>query len=130
MKCDPNRMHAFPPVSELQFLVGKELGQIALDPNSVQFRWSEGGRITVQWGFEHVDEDGATHSYDCTSWSGPPLLLHRLIQKKISAIEALPLCLTLTFEGGQLLRLKSEHCPYECGIIQFTDHLGDGWIVY
>lgn len=123
-------MHAFPDASELQFLVGKELGQIALDPNSVQFRWSEGGQITVNDKLEHVDENGVVHTYDCASFTGPPLLLHRLIMKKVVMIEVQPLRLTLSFEGGQRLRLGTEEGPWECGLIALTDNLADGWIVY
>lgn len=123
-------MHPFPQASELQFLVGRELSQIALDPNSVQFRWSQGGQITVNDKLEHVDEDGVVHVYDCAAYTGPPLLLHRLLMKKIVMIEAQPLCLTLVFEGGQRLRLGSEEGPWECGLISVTDDLADGWIVY
>jgi len=123
-------MRPFPPSSELQFLVGQELQQVALDPHSVQFRWSSGGQITVQYDFEHVDEDGHKHTYDCAAFTGPPLLLHRLIQKKVVKLEVDALCLTLVFEGGQVLRLRSEQGPYECGLIQFTDNLEDGFVVY
>jgi hypothetical protein len=123
-------MHEFPPLSELQFLIGKELGQVALDPHSVQFRWSEGGQITVQHDFEHVDEEGRTHVYGCTAHVGPPLLLHRLIQKKVLLVEVQPLCLTLTFEGGQILRLRSEKGPWECGLIKLADDLAGDYIVY
>jgi hypothetical protein len=123
-------MHPFPEASELQFLVGKELCQVALDPNSVQFRWSGGGQITVNDKLEHVDENGVVHPYDCAAFTGPPLMLHRLILKKIVMIEVQPLCLTLGFEGGQRLRLGSEEGPWECGLIALTDDLVDGWIVY
>ena len=123
-------MHPFPSLAELQFLVGRELGQIALDPNSVQLRWSEGGQITVTGELEHLDECGATHSYDCAAFTGPPLLLHRLIMKKVAMVDVEPLCLTLVFEGGQQLRLMSEEGPWECGVIQFTNDLVDGYIVY
>ena len=123
-------MHPFPQSSELQFLVGKELRQIALDPHSVQFRWAEGGQITVTGKIEHVDESGNTRSYDCTAYTGPPLLLHRLILKKIVMLEVQPLCLTLGFEGGQQVRLLSEEGPWECGVIWIGDSIDDGWIVY
>jgi len=123
-------MHPFPPSSELQFLIGKELAQVVLDPHSVQFRWLDGGQITAQHDFDHVDEDGRVHRYDCRAFAGPPLLLHRLIQKKILMLEAAPFCLTLMFEGGQILRLRSEEGPYECGLIQVADDLAAGYIVY
>ena len=123
-------MRRFPVASDLAFLIGKELTQIALDPNSVQFRWWGGGQITAQHDFEHVDEDRHTHRYECAAFNGPPLLLHRLIQKKVVMLEADARCLTLGFEGGQLLRLYAEEGRGECGLIQYTDNLADGWIVY
>jgi hypothetical protein len=123
-------MHPFPQSSELQFLVGRELCQIALDPHSVQFRWAEGGQITVTGDMEHIDESGATHAYDSTAFTGPPLLLHRLLQKKVVMLEVQPLRLTLGFEGGQQLRLLSEEGPWECGVIQIGESPKDGWIVY
>jgi hypothetical protein len=123
-------MHTFPPSSKLQFLIGKELAQISLDPNSVQFRWSESGQITAQFDFEHIDGERNAHRYDCTAFNGPPLLLHRLIGRKVQAVEVEELCLTLVFDDGQLLRLWSEEGPYECGLIQFTNNLADGCIVY
>ncbi len=123
-------MHKFPQSPELQFLVGRELAQIAFDPNSVQFRWSQGGQITVHGDLEHVDEDRVVHFYNCAAHTGPPLLLHRLLMKKIVMIEVQPMCLTLGFEGGQQLRLRSEEGPWECGLISLTDDRADGWIVY
>lgn len=123
-------MHLFPQSHELQFLVGSELAQIALDPNSVQFRWSQGGQITVTGDLEHVDEDRIVHLYDCAAHTGPPLLLHRLLMKKIVMIEVQPLCLTLGFEGGQQLRLRSEEGPWECGLISLSDDPADGRIAF
>jgi hypothetical protein len=123
-------MHPFPTASELQFLVGKELSHIALAAHSVHLHWWNGGVINVTGDIEHVDETGAVHLFDSTAHTGPPLLLHRLIQKKVVMLDVQPLCLTLAFEGGQQLRLRSEEGPYECGVIQFTDDPQDGWIVY
>jgi hypothetical protein len=123
-------MHPFPPMSELQFLIGKEVSEIAFGAYCVQIRWSDGGHISVEGGMEHIDDDGRTHIYDCVAYSGPPLALHRLLMKKTIMLDVLPLWLTLIFEDGQKLRLKSEEGPYECGLIQFTDSLGEGYIVY
>lgn len=123
-------MSPFPAPSELQFLIGNQLSQIALDPHSVQFRWRDGGQITSQYDFDHIDEAGQAHHYDCTAYTGPPLLLHRLIQKKVVTLESEAFCLALVFEGGQILRFRSEVSPYECGVIQFTDNLAAGYIVY
>jgi hypothetical protein len=111
----------FPPTSELQFLVGREFGQVCLDPFSIQFRFADGGQITVEHRIEHI-QNGSVHSYDCQSQDGPPLYLHRLLQQPIISVEAEPLRLTLTFEDGAALRIHSEIGPYECGQIYPTEN--------
>jgi hypothetical protein len=120
----------FPPPSELQFLVGKELSEVALAAHSVHFRWWGGGQISVNGDIEHVDQNGTVHEYDGTAYAGPPLLLHRLIQKRVVMLEVQPTRLALGFEGGQQLRLLAEGGRGECGVIQFTDKLEDGYLVY
>lgn len=122
-------VHPFPPSSELQFLVGKEIGQIALDPWSLQFRFADGGRITVESKIEHIDEEGVPHRYDCQERTGSPLYLHRLLQQPIAAVMAEPLCLTLTLGSGALLRIYSDDGPYECGQI-FRSDAQDDLIVF
>jgi hypothetical protein len=121
-------MHPIPAASELQALIGREIAQIALDPHSVQFRWDEGGFIRSEFDIEHIDEEGISWRYDCTAHSGPPLKLHRLLQKKVESLEVDELCLTLLFEGGAKLRLFTEIGPYECGLIQLTEDAG--YLVY
>lgn len=122
-------MHPFPPAAELQFIVGREFGQIVLDPNGVQFRWVEGGQITAQHIVDHLDEHGVTHIYDCSAFTGPPLMLHRLLMKKIMMLNRQDFCLTLMFEGGQRLKLFSEDGPYECGIVMLGDDFDqDFWV--
>lgn len=123
-------MPLFPSAAELQFLVGKEVGQICLDPNSVQFIFWNGGRISVDYDFTHVADDGKSYDYDCAAFTGPPLLLHRLIAKTIALFEVESLRLTLAFNDGQKLILHSEDGPYECGQIWLTDNIAEGWIVY
>ena len=80
------------------------MGQIALDPYSVQFHWEEGGFIRSEFDIEHVDEEGNSWRYDCVAHSGPPLKLHRLLQKKVESIDVEELCLTLSFDSGAKLR--------------------------
>jgi len=106
------------------------LAEVAIGSQQVRCCWWEGGQISVQGNLEHVDESGRVHSYDGAAYSGPPLLLHRLIQKRVVMLEVQPMRLTLGFEGGQQLRLLAEAGRGECGVIQFTDKLEDGWIVY
>jgi hypothetical protein len=114
--CDRPKMNLFPPAASLQFLVGEVIGQICLDPNSLQFRFEDGGQITVEDRIEHVDGSGAVHAYECGQRDGP-IFLHQLVQTRIDKVEVDGLCLSLGFDGGAVLRIFSELCPYECGQI-------------
>lgn len=110
-------MHPFPHASELNFLVGEEIGQISLDPWSLQFRFVSGAHITVEGRIEHIDETGRSHHHDCQVRAGEALYLHQLLQQSISAVEVEPLCLSLKFTSGSILRIFSELSQYECGQI-------------
>ena len=123
-------MRAFPTPSELEFLVGKEIGQICLDPNSVQLLFWNGGRIHIDHDFEHIADDGRSYRYDCAAHSGPPLLLHHLIAKNIVSLDVARLSLSLNLNDGQKLILYSEEGPYECGQIWSGDEPADGYIIY
>ena len=122
-------MHPFPPSDDLQFLVGGTIEQIALDPWSLQFRFADAGQITVEGRIEHVDTGGLTHSHDCQERTGEALYLHQLLQHSITAVETEPLCLSLTFASGAILRIFTELGGFECGQINFLgkDH---GYIVF
>ena len=122
-------MHQFPPSADLQFLLGETLGQIALDPWSLQFRFADGGQITVEGRIEHVDAGGLTHSHDCQKRTGEALYLHQLLQHSITAVDAEPLCLSLTFANGAILRIFTELGGLECGQIIFLGR-GHGYFVF
>jgi hypothetical protein len=122
-------MHQFPSSADLQFLLGETLGQIALDPWSLQFRFADGGQITVVGRIEHVDAGGLTHSHDCQERTGAALYLHQLLQHPITAVDAEPLCLSLTFANGAILRIFTELGGFECGQIIFLGR-GHGYIVF
>jgi hypothetical protein len=55
-------MYPFPPSDDLRFLVGETIGQIALDPWSLQFRFADGGQITVEHIRMTVKNQLAKHS--------------------------------------------------------------------
>jgi hypothetical protein len=120
-------MYPFPSSEDLQFLVGETIGQIALDPWSLQFRFADGGQITVEGRIEHVDAGGLTHSHDCQKRTGEALYLHQLLQHSITAVETEPHRLSLTFASGAILRIYTELGGLECGQISF---LGSGYIVF
>jgi hypothetical protein len=79
----------------MQFLIGKEVGQICLDPWSVQVRFLDGGQITIQSQFEHVDALRRSHIHQ----SGDerdigPVYMSDLIQERVTDLEAEPYRLT------------------------------------
>lgn len=114
-------MRSFPPAADLHFLIGKQLGQVCLDPQSVQLHFWNGGGIHIEHDIEHVAKDGEAYRYDCKAHTGPPLLLHRLIARTIASIDVEPLRLTLHFDDTQRLILHTEESPYECGHIRSAD---------
>jgi hypothetical protein len=122
-------MYEFPRSADLQFLLGETLGQIALDPWSLQFRFADGGQITVEGRIEHVDVRGSTHSDDCQKRTGEALYLHQLLEHSITAVDAEPLCLSLTFANRAILRNFTEFGGLECGQIIFPSR-GHGYFVF
>ncbi|HEX3699242.1 MAG TPA: DUF6188 family protein [Phenylobacterium sp.] len=111
-------MHPFPPTTELQFLAGLEIGQICLDPWSTQIRFSDGGQITIEGPFEHVDAEGQPHLHQAgDDQDRGPVFLRDLIQQRITVVESEPARLTLSFANGARLRISSEAIPYESGQI-------------
>ena len=111
-------MHQFPSSRDLQFLVGAALEQVCLDPWSTQFHFAGGMRLTVEGSFEYYDAAGVQHVHQ----SGDerdlgPVHLRTLLSQRITAAEADPLCLALTFGDGTTLRIHSDEGPWECGQI-------------
>jgi hypothetical protein len=123
-------MYPFPPNGDLQFLIGLEIQQIALDPLSLQFRFLTGGQILVEGQFEHIDQDGHSHLYDCGSLAGRPIYLHELLEVPIVTFSREAFCLSLTFTTGAILRIFSNSGPYECGSISPPDGTERGPIVF
>lgn len=123
-------MHAFPPAEALGFLVGLQFAQITLDPWSLQFRFEDGGQISVQGKIEHIDEGGAVHPHDCEDHQGNALYLHQLLQQPVCAVDVDPDCLTLAFANGAKLRIFTDLGPYECGQIWPPSVTGVGLIVF
>ncbi|MBL9071208.1 MAG: hypothetical protein JNM03_14595 [Sphingopyxis sp.] len=107
-------MHATPSEAHLYPLIGEELQQICLDPFGVQFKFDRWG-LSVEFSIEHIDADGGRYLYNCNAKSGPPLVIHRLLQKSVSAVEREDLAFTLCFEDDSRLIVHTELGPYECG---------------
>lgn len=111
-------MRAFPSAAELQFLVGLEVGQICLDPWSTQLLFADGGKITIEGPFEHLDSHGRIHRHQATEERDcGPVFFRDLIQEQVTLLEREPLCLTLVFGNGATLRIMSEEIPFESGQI-------------
>ncbi|MFO0530372.1 hypothetical protein [Brevundimonas sp.] len=122
-------MHPFPPASELQFLIGLEVGQICLDPWSTQFRFSEGGQITIEGPFEYLDAVGKAHVHQAADdQDRGPVHFRDLIQRRITSVEVEPLRLMLGFENGAQLSIVSEIGRYENG--QISPPSGHALIVF
>jgi hypothetical protein len=123
-------MHHFPPATELQFLIGDEISQIRLDPYDIQFLFSSGASMTVERRIEHIDVGGVLHSHACMGSTREALYLQHLLQQPVSAVDAEPLCLTLTFKTGTILRVFTETGTYECGQIYPSKENGNGFLVF
>ena len=113
-------MHRLPDASKLQFLVGNELEQVCLGYWQVQFNFDK-ARISAEGDLEHVDQSGTVHRHNTDESHLAPIFLHHLLGQKVRAIEVQPLCLTLAFTKGDLLRIFSDEGPYECGQIYDED---------
>jgi hypothetical protein len=116
---DHRRMHPIPPVAEMQFLVGLEVGQICLDPWGTQLRFEGGGRISIYGAFEHIDVSGSSHSHQIREEQDrAPVFLRDLMQQSIVSVDATETLLTLSFANGARVRIQSEVGPYETAVIE------------
>lgn len=109
-------MYPFPPASELQFLVGKQLELISLGVFGFHFIFDKGS-INVEDDLEHIDSEGVVRRHNTDADRSSPIYVHNLIGQKITLIFVEPFCLSLTFDQGDLLRIYSNVGPYECGQI-------------
>jgi hypothetical protein len=114
----------FPPIQELQYLVGTELTQVIVDPFQVRFLLVNNlsaTTLTSGYAFEFADCNGRSESYrpceKCSDFS--PIQFHQLLNDKVSAVDlsADGLRLTLAFELGTRLTILSVLDGYEAGTI-------------
>jgi len=115
VRCYLGAMQPFPPVAELQDFVGDAIAQVWLDPHGVQFVFESMRRLVAEQRIEHSEPDGRIWAYDCEAGAGPPLILHRLLYRRIVGVEREELRLTFRFEDGSTLAILSELGPYESG---------------
>jgi len=114
-------MHPFPPAEELQCFVGDAITQVSLEPYAIQFSFESMRRLVAEQGIEHVEPDGTLWRYDCQAAEGPPLILHRLLYRRIVAVDRADLRLTFRIDDGSALSVFSELGPYESGHIEASE---------
>jgi hypothetical protein len=114
-------VHPFPPVETLQPFVGDAVVQVWLDPWGVRLLFESKSNIYVQGDLEQVEADGTLWAYDCKAEGGPPVVLHRLLYKRIVGTEREDFRFTLHMEGGASLAILTDEGPYECGHIFIAD---------
>jgi hypothetical protein len=109
-------MFPFPPVTDLQFLVGKQLDDICLKP--FQFHFAFGTtKIDVGSALEHIDKQGIARRHNTDADKLAPLYIHHLLGQIIRLVLVEDFRLTLAFDQGDLLRIYSNNELYECGEI-------------
>lgn len=111
-------MHPFPPAEALQCFVGDAIAHVSLDPYAVQFGFESGRRIVAEHRIEHAESDGTRWGYDCQAEEGSPLILHRVVYRRIVEVERDDLRLTFRMEDGSALSVLAELGPYESGHIE------------
>lgn len=111
-------MYPFPPDEQLRIFAGDAIAQISLDPHGVQLNFDGGRHVVAYHRIEHFEPNGTIWGYDCEAAEGPPLLLHRLLCRRVITVEREEFRFTLRFEDGSALAVLSELGPFECGHIQ------------
>jgi hypothetical protein len=120
-------MHPFPPAATLQCFVGDAIAQVWLDPYGVQFKFESRRWLAAELRIEQFEPDGTVWGYNCEAADGPPLILHRLLYRRIVAVEREDLRLTFRIEDGSALAILSDLGSYESGQIEAPE---TGYIVF
>ena len=110
-------MHPLPPAAEFQSFVGDAMAQVFLDPFGLHFTFESMRWLAAYHRIEHIEADGSVWAYDCEAAEGPPLVLHRLLYRRIEAVEWEDLAVTFRMEGGSALKVLSELGPFESGLL-------------
>ena len=110
-------MMPFPPVSELPTFTGGEIAQVWLDPWGLRFLFDSEVQLYIEYRMEHIEADGTAWLYDAQAETKSPLVLHRLLYKKIISFSRDDLCLIFGFENGDRLSVYSDTGQYESGNI-------------
>ncbi len=76
-------MMPFPSFPELPAFTGDEIAQIWLDPWGLRFLFGSKIQLYVEYRIEHIEADGTIWLYDTQAEKKAPLVLQRLLYKKI-----------------------------------------------
>ncbi len=98
-------------------LVGDAIGQILLDPGSVQLLL-ERARISILTDF-HVNGPHQSTSIDPYEHSGDVSLLWGRLQAPVKAVEVVRRGVVIEFEDGWRLSTDPGDLPYENGVIDY-----------
>jgi hypothetical protein len=120
-------MHPFPPAADLQCFIGDAIAQVTLDPYGVQFSFESMRGLVAEFGIEQIEPNGTVWPYDCEAAEGPPLILHRLLYRRIVAVEREDLRLTFKIDDGSALAVLADIGPYESGHIEAAE---TGFVVF
>jgi hypothetical protein len=115
-------MYGIPAELDLSFLHGAELIQVCLGQYQVQFHFHPAASISVEGGWELLNDAGEwiDHSHDVPE--RPPYQLHRLLGRRVANSEVTaPKSFALCFEGGEVLRVFDDSEQYESFQIQPGD---------
>src|SRR4051794_35117346 len=80
-------MHTMPSAEQIARFVGDAIAQVRLDPYAVQLAFESMRQIDVNERLEHVEPDGTVWKYSCEAANGEPVVLQRLLYKRIVAVE-------------------------------------------
>ncbi|MFL6776950.1 MAG: hypothetical protein ACJ8FN_11220, partial [Sphingomicrobium sp.] len=97
------------------------------DPHGVRFSFESLRRLVAELRIEQTEPNGTVWPYDCEAAEGPPLILHRLLYRRIVAVERDDLRLTFRIEDGSALAVLAELGPYESGHIETAE---TGFVVF
>lgn len=117
-----------PPAELVARFVGDAIAQVRLDPYAVQLAFESTREIVVNEPLEHAEPDGTVWKYSCEAVNGEPVVLHRLLYKRIVAVERDELCIVFRIDDGSSLSIFSELGPYESGILWEAGR--KEWIVF
>jgi hypothetical protein len=117
-------MWPFPSKEKLGFLIGLELSNVTVQPYSLDFLFTDGTRIQVEYMVEYAEGEKIT-VHDIQAGFGP-INFHPLIreQARIVGIDVTEHRLTLLFSGNRSITIMTDSPgPYESGNIAHVDGL-------